>query len=164
MSVLEGNFLLDGGAERLIEQWKASVEQLISQRNGVPRKVLESDYNDFLYKSGSAHHCPKKVLGVSDYEYYRFTYQLAPIESDGLADKEEWNLFEEFLPKMPSSVEGLDETDSLSSVLNHWSHLRVRSPHVGIGKEKGLKKEMGEKAARAIRRLSEIPMLACQLL
>ncbi|RYP57604.1 hypothetical protein DL770_010625 [Monosporascus sp. CRB-9-2] len=45
---------------------------------------------------------------------------LAPIESDGSEDDEEWDLFEEFMPMDFGDVEDLKEPHSLSRMLSAW--------------------------------------------
>lgn len=129
-SVLDGNYLVDGGAERLILEWKVSMGRLIDKRDGVPIEPLEPEFNDLLRKSGSASYQPRKVKGMTDIEFINLAHNLAPIESDGDGDQEEWNLFEQYLPLTFDDSEDLNEPHSLSSMLCAWKSHCVGHPAV----------------------------------
>jgi len=45
---------------------------------------------------------------MSEAEYFLLMYALAPVESDGPGDIEEWNLFERYLPA-DDDVENLND-------------------------------------------------------
>jgi hypothetical protein len=58
---------------------------------------LDPDFNDLLSRSGCASYQPKKIAAMTTYEYFNLSHSLALIESDGVDEQEEWNLFE-YLP------------------------------------------------------------------
>ena len=62
------------------------------------------------------------------HEFILISKQLAPFESDGAEDKEEWNLFEEYLPK------DFINPQSLSGMLNRWirDSVSYRDPSRGL--------------------------------
>jgi hypothetical protein len=125
-SIADGNYLVDGGAEKLILEWKTSMGKLIDIRDGVPIEPMDPDFNDLLRKSGSASYKPKIVTGMSRQEFLNLSMSLAPIESDGVEDQEEWNLFGEYLPMTFDDVEDLKEAHSLSDMLSLWETDKVR--------------------------------------
>ncbi|XTI85849.1 hypothetical protein V2W45_1377750 [Cenococcum geophilum] len=160
-SVADGNYLVDGGAERLVLEWKTSMGKLIDRRDGVPIEPMDPDFNDLLRKSGSASYQPKIIDGMSRHEFFNISMSLAPIESDGVEDQEEWNLFEHYLPMTFDDLEGLNDRHSLSDMLSLWKADKfLACAHEDKlnhrGKEE--KEKLGEKAIRAIQRLSSIPM------
>jgi hypothetical protein len=119
-SIADGNYLLDGGSERLVLEWKVLMGQLLDRRDGVPVQPLDPDFNDLLRKSGSASCQPKIIDGMSRHEFFQLSTQLAPIESNGVDDKEEWNLFEQYLAMTFDDPEDLKEPHSLSDTLGYW--------------------------------------------
>ncbi|OCK84359.1 hypothetical protein K432DRAFT_320527 [Lepidopterella palustris CBS 459.81] len=160
-SISYGNYLLDGGAERLILEWKSSMGKLIDRRDGVPIEPMEPDLNDLLRKSGSASYQSKIIDGMSRHEFFNLSTNLAPIESDGAEDQEEWNLFERYLSMTFDDIEDLNEPHSLSDMLSEWKtdkFLACANEDKLNDKGKDEKEKLGEKAIRAIRRLSSIPM------
>jgi len=126
-SVADGNYLVDGGAERLILEWKNSMDMLIKRRDGITHEPLEPDFDDLLYKSGSASYTPKRIEKMASYDFMLLSKDLAPIESDGVDDKEEWNLFERYLTHTFDDLEDLNEPHSLSRMLSHWKVDQVSS-------------------------------------
>ena len=128
-SVADGNYLLDGGSERLVMKWKSLMGQLMDQRDGVAIEPLDPNFNDLLEKSGSATYQPKSIDGMSRHEFLNLSMDLAPIESDGVDDREEWNLFEQYLSMTFTDLEDLNEPHSLSDMLNHWEVDRVSYKH-----------------------------------
>ena len=96
-SIKDGDYLLDGGAERLSLQWKAKLEQLIARRDNVNIPSLDPALKDLLTKSGSAHYQPHLPPLMDEFEFGLLKHDLAPVESDGTEDTEEWNLFDEYL-------------------------------------------------------------------
>ncbi|KAH9984551.1 hypothetical protein F4779DRAFT_612288 [Xylariaceae sp. FL0662B] len=160
-SISDGTYFLDGGAEKLVLYWMDSMRRLIFQRDGIERKLDDPELVDLIYKAGSAAFSPKRPKGVSDREYINLCLRLAPIESDGVDDEDEWNLIDEFTPLEFDDIEDLKETDSLSTMLRLWHTDRTlvcieENRLTEHGKES--KSQIGEKASRAIRRLSAIPM------
>jgi hypothetical protein len=125
-AIADGNYLVDGGAERLILEWKVSMGCLIDRRDGVPIEPLELDFDDLLHKAGSASYKPKKIASMTDFEHLNLSLSLAPIESDGAEDQQEWNLFEQYLPLTFDDLEDLNDRHSLSDMLDLWKHDTVR--------------------------------------
>lgn len=125
--VLDGHYLLIGGAERLVLEWKVSMGGLIYQREGIAVQQLEPDFNDLLRKSGSASFSPKQIPNMTLHEFYLLSRRLAPIERDGEGDTEEWNLFTAYLPHDFKDVKDLDDRNSLSKMLVRWKSDRVSS-------------------------------------
>ncbi|KAI1851806.1 hypothetical protein JX265_013163 [Neoarthrinium moseri] len=156
-----GNHLLDGGAERLVLYWIDSMRRLIAQRDGTEQTLMDPKLRDLLNRAGSASFKHEKPDGMTDFEYFKLFGLLATIESDGIEDKEEWNLIDQFVPLSFDKLEDLNETDSLSSMLRTWNLAQVlvctEEGRLTDG-GKRLRAEVDEKAARAIRRLGSIPM------
>lgn len=119
-TIADGNYLLDGGAERLVLEWKVSIGRLIDRRDGMPTEPLEPDFDALLHKSGSASYQPKRITDMTDFEYFNLAHSLAPIESDGAEDQEEWNLFKQYLPLQFEDLEDLNDRHSLSDMLGLW--------------------------------------------
>lgn len=124
-SVLDGNYLVDGGAERLILQWKVTRGRHIDERDGVIQdgEPLAQNFADLLSKAGLPGFQPQFVDGMTQHEFINLTTILAPNESDGPEDPEVWNLFDEFLTvQEPTS---LDDRHSLSKMLTAWHSCTV---------------------------------------
>lgn len=119
-SILDGNYLVDAGAERLTLEWRVTLEKLIDKRDGVQIEPTDVAFNDLLRKSGSSKYVPQRVPNMSTFEYMLLIDTLAPIESDGPEDAEEWNLFEEYLAVADDDQEGLKNRHSLSETLETW--------------------------------------------
>jgi hypothetical protein len=120
-SVLDGNYLLDAGAERLTHMWKLTVGKLIDERDGVESKDdSNAAFTDLLYKAGSSKYVPQEIPDVDSYEYDLLMTTLAPIESDGPEDTEEWNLFDEYLVVQDDDQTDLNNRHSLSQTLSQW--------------------------------------------
>jgi len=126
-SVADGNYLLDGGAERLVLEWKSSMGKLMDRRDGVSVEPLDPDFDDLLRKSGSASYQPKSIDSISRHEFLNLSIYLAPIESDGVNDQEEWNLFERYLSMTFDELEDLNKPHSLSATLSYWGYDKVGS-------------------------------------
>lgn len=119
-AIPDGNYVLDGGSERLVLEWKVLMGKLLDKRDGVPIQPLDPNFKDLLYKSGSASYQPKIIESMSEHVFFQLSGQLAPVESDGADDKEEWNLFEQYLPMTFDDPEDLKEPHSLSDMLKTW--------------------------------------------
>lgn len=128
-SIVDGNFFLDGGAERLILEWKVSMGRLIDGRDGVAVEPMDAEFDDLLRKSGSASYTPKQMEKMTFQEFHNLAGDLAPIESDGTDDRDEWNLFEQYLPKDFDKVEDLNDPHSLSDMLELWKCDKVTLPN-----------------------------------
>ncbi|GAW17932.1 hypothetical protein ANO14919_074010 [Xylariales sp. No.14919] len=160
-SVADGNYLVDGGAEKLILHWISSMGRLTNERDGLDNEPGDLDLVQLVYKAGSASFTAKRPEGIEDMEYLNLLRSLAPIESDGPGDTDEWNLIEEYSPLGFDDLDDLKQTDSLSSMLEKWrfdSFLAASEEGDLSEKGKELRNKLGEKAIRAIRRLSGIPM------
>jgi hypothetical protein len=94
-------------------------------RDGVKIEPLEPDLEDLLSKAGSSSYQPKKVDGVPRAEFLNHYTTLAPNESDGVDDQEEWNLFEQYLAMTFDNVEDLNDPHSLSDMLAQWEMDKV---------------------------------------
>ncbi|KAI0868090.1 hypothetical protein GGS24DRAFT_507126 [Hypoxylon argillaceum] len=159
-SVADGNYLVDGGAEKLILHWKSSMGRLINERDGLDHTPDNPDLVQIIFKAGSVSFTPKRPGGLDDLECDRLLGSLAPIERDGPGGTDEWNLIEECSLGF-DDLDDLKQTDSLSLMLYKWKFISVLATREeGDLSEKGkeLRNKLGEKAIRAIRRLSVIPM------
>lgn len=123
-SVADGNYLVDGGAEKLILHWKSSMGRLINERDGLDHTPDNPDLVQIIYKAGSASFTPKRPGGLDDLECDRLLGSLAPIESDGPGDTDEWNLIEECSLGF-DDLDDLKQTDSLSLMLKKWKFISV---------------------------------------
>jgi hypothetical protein len=121
--VLDGNYLVPGGVERLVLEWKVTHGKWIDKRDGVydeseDEKRVHADFFALLRKAGSSEYKQlMKPTGLSFDEYYNLLGPLAPYESDGPHDTEEWNLFDTYLD---STVKALDNPHDLSTMLQRW--------------------------------------------
>lgn len=136
-SAMDGNFLLDGGAERLVLQWIHSMEGLLAKRDKIQQKALDSDLENLLLKAGSATFSPKKPKAMSEFEFSNLSDNLAPIESDGPEDREEWNLFDNYLPLSFDDPKDLAKRHTLSFMLDYWRAHKV-SPILGLPSATGV--------------------------
>ncbi|KAF2495874.1 hypothetical protein BU16DRAFT_359308 [Lophium mytilinum] len=160
ISILDGNNFLDGGAERLVLEWKWSMRKLMDRRDEVPI-TTEPDLDNLHRKAGSASYEFKPINGMPDHEFFTLSIMLAPIESDGVDDQDEWNLFERYLPRDFNNIEDFKKPHSLSDILSVWKSdkfLACANEDRLTDKAKEEKDKLGEKAIRAIRRLSAVPM------
>ncbi|KAK5046650.1 hypothetical protein LTR84_007411 [Exophiala bonariae] len=125
-NVISGNYLLDGGAERLLLNWKAQRGRWIDKNAGEqPEPDISTAFSNLLRNSGSSSFTYEKVEGLGMHEYMLLTTMLAPFESDGPQDTDEWNLFTEYLPG-DEDEDQLHEQHSLSSTLARWNNDVVR--------------------------------------
>ena len=120
-SILDGNYVLDGGAERLVFQWKAERGRQINERDGTAEEDSDPQFPELdhlLQKAGSPSFSGKRPERMPLPEYFTFLTVLAPNESDGSDDREVWNLFDEYLlTRRPGS---LDNQNDLSQMLARW--------------------------------------------
>ncbi|KFY71082.1 hypothetical protein V499_08734 [Pseudogymnoascus sp. VKM F-103] len=155
-SVLDGNYLLDAGAERLTISWKEAVKKLIDERDGVETKddaETKDDpsaaVRDLLDNAGSSKYVPQEIAGANAFELRLLSSTLAPNESDGPEDTDEWNLFDEYLVARDDDQKSLDNRHTLGMTLFLWRD------HVD---KKRIEEELDPKAIRAIKRLAVTPM------
>lgn len=126
--ISDGSYLLDGGAERLVQEWKRGMNQLMATY--FERYWLKTPYcHDLFQKSGSSSFTPKQWAGMTDHEFLLLSRQLAPIESDGRGDRKEWNLFDTYLHRvLTGHWKDLKKPHSLSDVLYAWKADKVSLP------------------------------------
>ncbi|KAK2734313.1 hypothetical protein FQN57_001718 [Myotisia sp. PD_48] len=162
-TILDGNYLVPGGLERLVLEWKATRGEWIDKRDGVYDEEgnrLDPDFEALLRNAGSsAYQKQTKPEGMPQSEYYNLLFKLAPYESNGPGDTEEWNLFATYLD---SSAEALHNPHDLSTMLERWENdtmLAINKEEDLDEVERAAKSRLGGKAIRALQRLSVIPML-----
>ncbi|RYP65480.1 hypothetical protein DL769_006303 [Monosporascus sp. CRB-8-3] len=151
--------LLDGGAERLIIEWESVLSTLINRRAGNPWPPPDLALYDILHSSGRQDFHRDKPADLSDYEYFLLTHQLAPIESDGPHEEDEWDLFDEYYrTDNPQNIQY--QAHRLGEMLRKWQHDKVLANSFDDELDENQiqrKKDLGRRAIRAIRRLSQIP-------
>ncbi|OJJ07451.1 hypothetical protein ASPVEDRAFT_46756 [Aspergillus versicolor CBS 583.65] len=153
-SVSDGSYLLTGGAERLILEWKITRGMEIDKRDGVYDEAfyrLDPDVNDLLYKAGSSGFWPTgRPGGLDVFEYYTLARTVAVNEC---SREEEWNLFEQFLGQ--NKREGVWGRHDLSAMLGKWQeavNLALQESKHGQDMD-----GLSATAVKAIRRLSTVP-------
>jgi hypothetical protein len=126
-SVLDGNYLCDGGVEGLVLDWKVRRGRWIDETDG---KEVESDevapdgFVDQLRNAGSSKFRASGPMGgMTQHEYFNLLTTLAPWESDGPEDTEEWNLFNTFLSKEKKSWH---DPHDVSKMLRKWENCVVK--------------------------------------
>lgn len=125
MSILDGNYLVDGGAERLVLEWKSRRGKKLDDRDGVDQgEAIAPAFDRLLRRAGSWTYQHEAVPGMGQYEDFLLRHTLAPIESAGEGDTQEWNLFDEFVHD-EENEEGLLDRHSLSKMLNRWTFHKV---------------------------------------
>ncbi|RDL37482.1 uncharacterized protein BP5553_04915 [Venustampulla echinocandica] len=162
MSMMDGNYLCSAGVERLVLEWKYQRGRWIDESDGKEVESLEATDPDLYVITHKAGSSSFKVSGpppgVNPGEYRLSITALAPYESDGPEDTEEWNLFDDFLS---NDKESLNDPHDLSKMLTRWENYMkfafLKDDNLSEG-AKELREEMGEKAIRAIKRLSITPM------
>ncbi|RYP54679.1 hypothetical protein DL768_000615 [Monosporascus sp. mg162] len=152
--------LLDGGAEKLITEWKSVLDGLTTRRAGNPWPLPDLACYDILHSSGRIGFYRHKPALMSHYEYFLHTHQLAPIKSDGPEEEDEWDLFDEyFRTEYPQNIEY--QANRLGEMLRSWHHDKVLANSYEDQLNQNQlqeKRDLGTRAIRAIRRLSKIPM------
>lgn len=120
-SILDGNYLVSGGVERLVLEWKVTHGKWADKRDGLyneSKDKLAPDFDSLLRQAGSALYQGSKAPdGMGQFEYYNLITTLAPNESDGQDDTSEWNLFNEYLDP---AAQALDNPHDLSAMLRRW--------------------------------------------
>ncbi|BCR88962.1 uncharacterized protein ACHE_50160A [Aspergillus chevalieri] len=161
-SILDGNYLVPGGVERLVAEWKVTLGRWIDKRDGVydeSKDRLSTDFDALLRKAGSAGYQNQEMPQCMEwFEYNILSSHLAPYESDGPGDSEEWNLFAAYLDKTP---EALGKPHTLSTMLQHWENDLALAGKKELELDEAQRKarhQLGDKAVRALKRLSIIPM------
>ncbi|OQE08440.1 hypothetical protein PENFLA_c133G03823, partial [Penicillium flavigenum] len=99
--ILDGNYLVSGGVERLVLEWKVTHGKWADKRDGLydeSKDKLPADFDSLLRQAGSAVYQGSKIPdGMDRFEYCNLITTLAPNESGCPDDKSEWNLFKEYL-------------------------------------------------------------------
>ena len=117
-SVLDGNYLCEGGVEL---GWKVLRRGWIDESEGKKLDSLEKDlpeFNDLLQRPGSSKFTASgPTPGMTQHEYGLLLTTLAPFESDGPENTEEWNLFDTFLSK---DKESWHDPHDLGKMLKMW--------------------------------------------
>lgn len=85
---------------------------------------MEPAFNDLLRMAGSSNYIHQSVDGMSRHERFLLVHTLAPFESDGPGDREEWNLFVSYL-NADGKEESLYQRHNLSEMLQRWEHNKV---------------------------------------
>ena len=119
-NILDGNYLCDGAVERLVLEWKVQRGKWIDEQKGEDQEPMDPAFNNLLQKAGSSSYVPvtrQSISGMDIHEYHLLSDTLAPFESDGQDDKEEWNLFETYLNDDKASLE---DRHDLSNMLLAW--------------------------------------------
>ncbi|KAL4875157.1 hypothetical protein BJY04DRAFT_224354 [Aspergillus karnatakaensis] len=158
-SVADGSYLLPGGVERLVTEWKVQHSMALDKRDGVfdpTMYTLEPSVHDLLYKAGKRGYWPSgRPRMLDQYEYWVLLRVTAVNEWGGKG--EEWNLFEEFLGEDKEGAEG--DKHGLSKMLGRWERASALAlSGKAVGSESS--DELTPTAIMGIRRLSTVPKLA----
>jgi hypothetical protein len=121
-NILDGEYFVDGAVERLVLEWKVTRGRWIDKRDGVVVEELAPAIDNILRRAGSSNYKPQSVPGMSGHEYFLLSHTLAPFESDGPEDNQEWNLFDSYLS---TNEENLHERHNLSNMLQRWQNDQV---------------------------------------
>ena len=123
-------YLVDGGVERLVLEWKIRRRRFIDARDGVvpTEKPLQQNLKDLLYKAGTPRFQPSKVTDMENGEIYILSAHLAPNQSDGPNDNEVWNIFDRYLSTQ--NHESLNDRHDLSKILAKWKYDCVRNDRI----------------------------------
>ncbi|KAI9844753.1 MAG: hypothetical protein M1837_005286 [Sclerophora amabilis] len=158
--VHQGLYLCDGGTERLVQEWIAQRKRWIAERNGIQEEISNFALYYLSQMAGSSTFVPQLVPGLTRREEARLQVDLAPFESDGPGDEQEWNLFTSYLT--PDNHRAtLHDRHNLSNMLRCWAHdvdLVIRPDFKITPAQRQEKDRLGEKAIRAITRLARVPL------
>ena len=132
--VAAGRYVCDGGAERLVQEWRYKKWEMNQHSKGIPQERRLQDPMEYIaYNAGSNRFVYREVPGINMWEVNSYVRPLAPNESDGPDDRNEWNLFESFLypkPKVKSEQGYYADRHCLSKVLREWRNAKVCSAPV----------------------------------
>ncbi|KAL0943834.1 uncharacterized protein CTRU02_201721 [Colletotrichum truncatum] len=160
-SILSGNYLVEGGIERLVLQWRVERCRQIyaGDGNAESAEPMAENFANLLDKAGLPGFEAEKPEGMTSHEYRNLLTILAPNESDGPEDNDVWNLFEQYLyTRKPGS---LDNRHDLSDMIDAWWFDALLASKNEDNLSQALKEErdkLGPKAIRALKRMSQIPM------
>lgn len=130
-SVFDANYLVSGGIERLVLEWKVRRGQLIDERDGRNRQEdLDPDFYALL-RSRFGNIQVKISNNIDRYEYRHLAVTLSPFESGGPGDTNKLNLFDQYLRVTPVC---LSDPHNLSSMIERWKIDVVRPlpPHTSV--------------------------------
>lgn len=137
-------------------------EEIYSRTTIQKNQITERLVDDLMHNAGSSRFKPYGLVpGMQRHQYFLFLNSLAPWESDGPGDTQEWNLFDTFLGQEEPDRSRIQPSVNLSAVIEKWEKWveLVLTPDTSLTheqlKEKG---SIGEKGCRAIRRLAVIPI------
>ena len=129
-----GKYVCDGGAERLVQEWRYKKWEMSQHSKGIPQERRPQDaMENIAYNAGSSRFVYHPVPGINMWEVNCYIRPLAPNESDGSGDLNEWNLFDSFLypkPAVKSEQGYFSDRHCLSKVLREWRDAKVCSPPV----------------------------------
>ncbi|KAL5332479.1 hypothetical protein BJX70DRAFT_129735 [Aspergillus crustosus] len=156
-SISDGSYLLPGGVERLLLEWKVTRGMAIDKRDGVFNAEvyrLDPDVHELLYSAGKrGFWMAGRPAMLDQYEYWvllRMAINEWGSDSEGEGG---WNLFEAFL----GSEEDEGRHD-LSGMLGRWERaVAIASGDVKENGDEEREGELSRTAIKAIRRLSIIP-------
>ncbi|POS88086.1 hypothetical protein EPUL_000330 [Erysiphe pulchra] len=139
------------------------VDEEICSRTSIQKNQFnERLLDDLMHNAGSSRFKPYGLVpGMQRQQYFLFLKSLAPWESDGPGDTQEWNLFDTFLGQEESDRTRIQPNVNLSAVLEKWEKWveLVLTPDTSLNHEQLKEKAgIGEKGCRAIRRLAVIPL------
>lgn len=107
ISVMDGKYMVPGGIELLVEEWKSTRRMWIDKRDRVYDENKEQSDAALLYKTGSVEHQVEEMPpSMSAAEH--------PSENDGHGDTKELDLFDIYLDP---SEEGFNNPHGLSAML-----------------------------------------------
>ncbi|RDW90058.1 uncharacterized protein DSM5745_01833 [Aspergillus mulundensis] len=165
-SMGDGNYSLPGAVERLVPQWVSTRKRLIEKRDGLydeaEQKEWENEHADLMalmLKAGSSEYKaqPARIpSGVDEATYRLLSEELAPNESDGPGDTQEWNLFKTYINP---TVEALNDPHDLSRMLLSWCNdmaLISKDDNDLDEQDKAAKVRIGDKGIRGLKRLAVI--------
>jgi hypothetical protein len=121
VNIVDGEYLCDGGAERLIQEWKIRRGKWIDERDGVEQEPLDPAIDNLFRLAGSSAFSYQEIPDINWHEKFLLLHTLQPFESDGPEDTEEWNLFDSYL-NAQDDEESLKERHNLSSILQRWEY------------------------------------------
>ena len=129
--VKAGKYVCDGGAERLVQEWRYKKWEISQHRMGFRQERRPQDaMENIAYNAGSRRFVYRPVPDMGMWEVNCYIGPLAPNESDGADDENEWNLFESFLypkPEVLSEHDYFSDRHCLSKVLKAWHNAKVCS-------------------------------------
>ncbi|KAF3919809.1 hypothetical protein ABW20_dc0109497 [Dactylellina cionopaga] len=159
LKTINYEYFLEAGLGLLISEWKIQRGRWMDIRDGKEPDVRDDNdpWIKLRHYAGSAHHEIKMPANMNPRHYFTLAVTLAPWESDGPDDTNEWNLYTEFLKE--DTADCLNNRHSLSELIESWDDC-VDAVHADEDKldeyQKGIRNKLGEKGIRAINRLAVV--------